>query len=446
FDPESTESIRDALARGLSSSEFREAVVLNQHTDFTWDRSATLLRDAILNFTNRPNTRRRSRPRLAVVTPLPPQPSGIAYYAERLLPELAHHGSVTAFTSVNEEEGEVAFEPLPGCRVRELQELEEMHFGGQPFDRVVYMMGNSRFHVLALSILRRLPGAVVFHDARLVGLYNELYRLLPDQLGADYVGRVLDQMYPGRYRPSVVESHTIDAETAGRFGILMAGEIMRCATLRFCHSDHAARLLQLDSGSSVDHLFDLPVPELSADSGVRESSVIGVFGIVDPAKNPDLVIEACSLLPEAGTTVRFVGECEPSLRDRLESQAAELDVEVEFTGLIGPEEFRRQQGAVTVAVQLRRLSNGESSGALAELIAAETPTITTDVGAVREIPDGVVAPVPTNLTAQELADQISGITSDPYVTLGMAESMRRYAGGNGYAIAAEKLVERLGLN
>ncbi len=254
-----------------------------------------------------------------------------------------------------------------------------------------------------------------------------------------------EQMYPNRYRPSVVETHVIDPDTADRFGILMAAEIMQHTMQRFCHSDHAARLLSLDSGSAVEHLFDLPVPALGGRPTNRESSIVGVFGIVDPAKNPEVVIEACSLVSGRTLTVRFVGECEPSLRDHLQIRADELGVEVEFTDLLDPEEFRRQQRSVALAVQLRRFSNGESSGALAELIAAETPTITTALGAATELPDGVVVTVATDVSARDLASGISELLSSPHLTLRMAEAMRRYAELNRYSIAAETLFHSLGL-
>ncbi|MFW2382939.1 MAG: glycosyltransferase [Acidimicrobiales bacterium] len=445
FDPESTESIRAALANGLANEEFRRAVVANQGTDFTWDRSAELMANAVRNLGDQRTVAKSPRPRIAVVTPLPPQPSGIAYYSARLLPELARFASVSAFTAVNDEEGHVEFDPVLGCGLHGLDELEEMHFGGQPFDRIVYMMGNSRFHVQALQMLGRLPGAVLFHDARYVGLYNELYRLDPRRLGADHVGHRLNQLYPDRYRPAVVQSHTIDPTTSVRFGILMAAEIMSVATQMLCHSEHAARLLTLDTGATVDHIFDLPVPRLEPAATHRESSVVGVFGIVDPAKNPELVIEACSLVPGAGMTVRFVGECEPLLRDHLQQRADDVAVAVEFTGPIDSDRFLRQQRSVTIAVQLRRFSNGESSGALAELIAAETPTITTRLGAAAELPVDVVETASPEVSSGELAEQISRLTSDPYLTLRMAEAMRRYSEANSYSRAARRLIDKLGL-
>jgi glycosyltransferase involved in cell wall biosynthesis len=431
------------LARGLEEPEFRHAIVAQQPTGFTWQASARLVRDALDRFVPRPSPTRATDPRIAVVTPLPPQPSGIAYYSARLLPELAQHGSVTAFTSVNDEEGNVEFSQLPGCSVRGLHELEGMHYGGQPFDRVIYMMGNSRFHVHALRMLRLLPGAVIFHDARYVGLYNELYRIHPGDLRAEYVGQLLNRMYPDRYRRAVVESHTIDPDTAVRFGILMAAEIMQHATDRFCHSDHAARLLSLDAGFPVDHLFDLPVPVLGEGLPSREASVVGVFGIVDPAKNPEMVLEACSLAQGPNTTIRFVGECEPALRDHLQTRAAELEVEVQFTGLIDPLEFQRQQRSVTLAIQLRRFSNGESSGALAELIGAGTPTITTALGAATELPDDVVVTVNPDPSARDLAASVSELISNRDLALRMAEAMRRYSDVSAYHVAAERLVQAL---
>jgi glycosyltransferase involved in cell wall biosynthesis len=445
FDPESTESIRAALARGLEDREFRRAIVASQKTDFTWDRSAELLKGALQKARHRRLSPPSTKPRIAVVTPLPPQPSGIANYSARLLPELARHADVTVFSAVNEEEGDVQFEEVPGCELRPLGALEELHLGGQPFDRVIYMMGNSRFHVQALQQLRRVPGAVVFHEARYVGLYNELFRIDAPNLGADHVGQRLNMMYPDRYRSSVIEATAIDPDTAVRFGILMAAEIMRHATRRFCHSDHAARLLSLDTGFSVEHIFNHPVPVANPASAAREECVVGVFGIVDRAKNPELVIQACSLVTSPAVTVRFVGECDPRLKDELEDSAQALGVDVEFAGSVDQAEFARHMRSVRVAVQLRRFSNGESSGALAELIASETPTITTRLGVVTELPDDVVLRVRADIAAEGLARRISELMSDPSPTLRMADAMRRYAEETTYSAAAETLIASLEL-
>jgi glycosyltransferase involved in cell wall biosynthesis len=134
------------------------------------------------------------------------------------------------------------------------------------------------------------------------------------------------------------------------------------------------------------------------------------------------------------------------LRDHLQTRADQLEVEVQFTGLIDPVEFRRQQRSVTLAVQLRRFSNGESSGALAELIGAQTPTITTALGAATELPDDVVVTVDPDVSARDLAATVSELISNPHLALRMAEAMHRYSTVSGYRVAAERLFQALDLD
>ena len=40
------------------------------------------------------------------------------------------------------------------------------------YDRIVYQIGNSPFHVYMLDILRRYPGVIVLHDFFLTGMYR----------------------------------------------------------------------------------------------------------------------------------------------------------------------------------------------------------------------------------------------------------------------------------
>ncbi len=439
FDATSTEAITEALRRALTDPQHRRAILEHRDPGFTWSRSANLLADAL-----RMSVPEVQRPSLAVVSPLPPQASGIANYAGRLLPGLAQLVDVTVFTSTNDEEGKIEFEAVEGVETKPLAELTTLHHGGQPFDRILYMMGNSRFHVKALQSLRDTGGAVIFHDARFTGLYNEMYRIEPDGLGAPYVGAKLAELYPDRYREVVADSHTIEAHEAHRFGIQMAKEIASLASHRFCHSEYAARILQLDTGEVFDHAFDLPLPSATPSGTGRLRDTVCAFGIVDPMKRAEPLIDACALVQRDGLKLRFVGECDPTLRRHLQFHADSVGVAVEFTGFVSDQELAEEQRAATIAVQLREYSNGESSGALAELLAAETPTITSRIGALAELPSQACRFVEPGAAAADIANAISELLSDPHAVLRTQEAARHYAEEHTYKSAAQKLCAGFG--
>ncbi len=440
FDAGSTESITDALHRALTDSTLRDRLLQHPVPDFSWERSASLLVGALGTEPSAPQ-----RARLAIVSPVPPQPSGIANYTGRLARELSKLVDVTVFSSVNEEEGDVDFDPIDGVTVRALDELADLHYGGQPFDRILYMMGNSRFHAQGMASLRRTGGAVLFHDARFTGLYNEMYRLSPESFGSEHVGAKLAALYPDRYRPAVSESHTIAPEQAHRFGIQMSIEIAGAASHRFCHSDYAARSIHIDSGTTVRHLFDLPLPARESVGPLRRDDLVSAFGIVDPLKQPGRLVEAMGLLGRPSLTLRFVGDCDRALEQTLRDKAELLGVTVEFTGYVSEDELLAQQQLTAIAVQLRAHSNGESSGALAELLAAQTPTIATRIGALAELPADAVRFVEPDAPASEIARALGELLDDPHATLRMQEAARRYAESNSYEAAAQALARALDL-
>lgn len=441
FDGSSVESITAALHRALTDADFRQEVRDHPDPGFSWSRSADLLVGAVSS-----TFPARQRPRLAVVSPLPPQASGIATYTDRLVSELAALVDVTVFTSTNEEEGEVVFEPVAGAEVLPLAELALVHNGGHPFDEIVYMMGNSRFHASALESLRETGGCVLFHDARLTGMYNEMYRLDPATFGAQHVGAKLAEMYPARYRDSVVAAHTIEPHEAHRFGIQMTREVASLASRRFCHSAYAAQTIYLDTGAQVEHLFDMPVPEVDAAKLLGPADLVCVFGIVDPAKRASVLIEACTLVVDRRVTLRFVGECDPAFQSELQDHADSAGLDIEFTGYVSDAELLQHQLDATLAIQLRQHTNGESSGAVAELLAAQTPTIVTRIGAMAELPAEAVRFVEPEASALDIAGAITGLLGDPHGTLRMQEAARRYAESHTYAAAARSLVEALALS
>jgi acyl-CoA thioesterase len=60
--------------------------------------------------------------------------------------------------------------PERGVRLMDVHDFEQLSALRQ-HDRVLYWMGNSRFHAHVYELLRRRPGAVLFHDVLITGFY-----------------------------------------------------------------------------------------------------------------------------------------------------------------------------------------------------------------------------------------------------------------------------------
>ena len=111
-------------------------------------------------------TRRRAR--VAVISPLPPQRSGIAKYTYEMLEGLSQHCDIDAF--VETDPREVSAPVVVSIdHIARFETKERVRAG---YDSVVFCLGNSEFHAEALSLLRKRRGGVVLaHDIRLTGLY-----------------------------------------------------------------------------------------------------------------------------------------------------------------------------------------------------------------------------------------------------------------------------------
>ncbi|MFV0258981.1 MAG: glycosyltransferase [Acidimicrobiales bacterium] len=452
FDPSSADAVAAAYRRGLTDEAFRQRLIDQVPPDYSWDDSAARTIPVIERLYAETVSRPAGlpRPRLAVVTPLPPQGSGIATYAARLLAYLPRFAEITVFTDAAAD-GEPDAHPIPSVEIQTIDRFDAIAQGGGAFDQVVYFLGNSQFHVSALELLRRQPGVVLFHEARLTNLYNHLWRRDPERLVGETVGGHLAEWYPDRYQPWIEELDTIEPPLAQRFGILMAREVTDAASRVLVHSAYAAALLDIDTGVCADVVFPQPCPDIgpavraSAGRGEVPEPTIRTFGIVDPVKAPERIVAALPLIRDRvpGATLDIVGLIAPAHQRALQDQAGAAGVgdAVSFTGSIGDAEFARLQEETAVAVQLRVATNGESSAAVAELLARGVPTVVSDLGPAHEYPPDVVAAVPGLVEPAELADTVVALLTDPDRRAAVVEASVAYARSHTFAAAAEILAK-----
>src|SRR5215216_2775600 len=102
-------------------------------------------------------------PRLAWFTPLTPAKSGIAQYNRELLPPLAAVHGIDVF--VDGAPGAFV-SPDPRLRLFDAHDFLWKH-RREPYDLVVYQLGNAPCHDYMWAYLTRVPGLVALHDGQL---------------------------------------------------------------------------------------------------------------------------------------------------------------------------------------------------------------------------------------------------------------------------------------
>ena len=360
-------------------------------------------------------------PKIAMVTPLPPERTGIADYVAVLLPSLAQHFQVDLYASADPADtGRLQRDFV----VRPWQALEA-HRG--EYAQVVYQFGNSPFHSHMVELLDRVPGIVVLHDFFLSSMFAHMDK---------------HEGYKGMFKAELERSHGSEAleilmlhgprEASRRYPA--SRRIIERATAVIVHSEHAGELrVRFYPGMRplAWHKVAMPQPpvaqldeddrrELRARLGVDESDflVISLGFMADTKLNHVLLAAMADERLRADESLRlvFVGERDMrSYGKALDRRIAGLGIgdRVSITGFVEAGRYQEYLAAADCAVQLRTRSRGETSKAIHDCMSHALPTIVNNYAAFAELPGDCVRKVSAEVGAIELADALHDLRHDP---------------------------------
>lgn len=386
--------------------------------------------------------------RLAFVTPLPPVPGGVSDYSYRLLEELAAaHPDLVIDAYVDgpphEREAILAAKSPEGVTARPLATLERHEALVGRYDACVVALGNSEFHTGGLALLRRRRGVTVLaHDVRLTNLHRFAQWQHPDALDGGTFVSALHAMYPG-LPAELGEGGDVSADDAERWGVFMARHAVERSQTFLVTSEFARALARLDASPHARDrvqvlpfgVGNVPVASPTATSVRVGPPLLASFGVVNDSKRAPLIADAFASVRETVGDVQlvFVGPVGDDEADRLRAPGIEL------TGALPDESYLAWLDRAWVAVQLRTTTNGESSAAVGDCLAAGVPTIVSALGAARSLPDDAVQKVPADVDATSLANEIVGLLESVERRTALAAGARRYAAERSFANAAEAL-------
>jgi glycosyltransferase involved in cell wall biosynthesis len=434
---------------------------------FTWERVAERTIEGYEKALAAPGWGRpKRRDRLAIFTPWPPEPSGIAAYNRRLVEKLADHVDVDVIVSGEEPymggaNGEAPGTPAPGfdrslapgVKLWPAARLEWL-FDVRDYDRVLYVLGNSEAHRYVLAAMREHPGVAVAHDVRLFSIYGALTKTEPAAVTEARVGEKLREMYGDRI-PHQPRDLIYSPRAQVDYGVMMSQEMQEVADSVIVHSRHAAESLVLDrppaAAATSITVLPLAVPDGPGvgRSSVGEGALIVCCGGVHEVKANDLIVEAFAklLCRRPDDRLVFVGDGGGEYRRYLTDLCSELGLEgsVEFLGRVDDDRYWQTLGSADLAVQLRVWSNGEASAAVADSIAANVPTIVSDLGWYGELPAQIVEKVPAQCSRDELAQAMLAILESEERRESIGAAQKAYAEANSFDRVAERYLQVLGL-
>jgi glycosyltransferase involved in cell wall biosynthesis len=370
--------------------------------------------------------------RVAYVSPLPPDESGIADYSAELLVGLGKRFTVDLFTS---EDGRQATAEA-GLGVDAYAELRGKHLRW-PYDAIVYQVGNNAtYHGELYGLLQEIPGIAVLHEfmlhnlVRSGGSVDEFIDAMSysyGDVGVLAAGRMLGL------------DPTVDLWSYPLFERVVDAScelIVHSATVRHrvLESRPGARVTVVPHYLSLNGLpkmNDVSRRALRRDLGVPDRAlVLASFGNINRAKRIDVILRAFAQFrrkhPES--VYLLAGTMSPDAVAIQQMLTGELGEGVIVTGHQSLPKLLALMDLTDIAINLRHPTGGETSGVCIRLLGLGKPVVVSADGWFLEIPDGCCAPIaPGVLEDEELLAVLDALTESEGLRLGMGAAAARWA-------------------
>jgi glycosyltransferase involved in cell wall biosynthesis len=312
--------------------------------------------------------------RIAVWTPLPPEPSGIADYNATLLPVMSRDSRVS-LTAIIRDDGPVT-PTLPGvalCRARD--------YVAQHYDLDLYHIGNNpTFHGYMLRAAMARPGIVVLHDPAIVDFMEVM-------LGGRH-RRIFEVEVAYNLGCSEENVEWVQSAIAAwdRTELLMSRRLIEASRATLVHSTWAHEKLR--SRFHSPHVRTIPFAvniDPTRTAARRDTTLtFGVFGNISFHKRVPEVVAAFAEARRRGLDAHMIVA---GRRDNREAEARVHEL-IEENGLaervhvaldVDAETFRALQERCDVLVGLRSPTAGETAASLLECFALGKAAIVSDV-------------------------------------------------------------------
>jgi glycosyltransferase involved in cell wall biosynthesis len=384
------------------------------------------------------------KPRLAVLSPYPPDRSGVADYTACCVRSLARRAAVDVFTA--------APDPRPDPWVRHFAPVSDEPYILDGYDGVLAVVGNSEFHTRIIDLHCRYGGACLVHDNRLAEIYAWVR-------GAE---RFAEMASRSLGRPVGIEESQSWLREPALLPSLFFDEIVTKAEPLLVHSRGIQARVQRQYRRAAIRLpfccyRSFRPAELSpaARRAARarlglppDRIVVATFGILGATKAPLECLAALQGLRARGVPaeLHFAGPLPEYMKPTLLPAVERLGLRdaVRFPeGWVPEETYRDYLIAADLGVQLRTYGFGQLSGALADCISAGLPTV-----ANADLADSVDAPsyvlrVPNELDPVGVAERLRELVETGRYRARLCPERAAYCAGHNFDTYADELLRAL---
>jgi glycosyltransferase involved in cell wall biosynthesis len=421
FTPADDEELAEKLSALLNDPNLRTALLKSQAhlaEEFTETCVGARFWDSIVKQTHERFSRpaasisRHVKPRLAILSPFPPDPSGCARFTERTIEAGQKAFDIDLFTN--------APRPLASSKTfRDAGPINIGVFGSQPYEGVLSVIGNSPYHDAVFDFVDRFGGPCILHDSRLTQVYH-------CRLGREGFIRFASTLLERAVTDCEVEAWLQDRDVPSYF----VEPIIKRAAPLIVHTRAYQRLLKqrydFDAQLATfppSHLFSEADLSREAREAARRrndlepgSFVLSAFGYVHRSKGVVESIQALQILRSWNipAELHFVGAlAEPE--EELLAIVREVGVEghVHFAKrFVEDATYRDFLIASDAAIALRTYGFGQPSAALSDCIAAGLPSVATvELAEACESPS-YVRTIGEGLSPMQIAEQLAAIREE----------------------------------
>jgi glycosyltransferase involved in cell wall biosynthesis len=325
---------------------------------------------------------------IALLSPLPPQKSGIADYVYHLLKGFTENKNIhlTLFSNCD-------IKTILGYKVIHIDTLTENQL--EEYDLILYQLGNNiHYHQYMLALLKQYGGVIHLHDLVLhhiiAGMNCHDEKMTPDYFN------IINQHYGHENKDQIQQYLTKGSfiwETKNVIDFPLFEAFVQYADACIVHSQYAFQRVKNVFPRlplyTIEQLYDLK--PLIKKEYPKKTLRIGVFGGIDLQKKVDIVIEVLANIIEYNqdfdfklNIIGFVNETCHAIYALPKKFG--LEDKIFIHGRLNEAEYNQQLTNTDIIVALRIPTMGETSAVVMQGLQLGIPVIVNNVGWYSELP------------------------------------------------------------
>jgi len=344
-----------------------------------------------------------------LVSPLLPTDSGIAEISAQMIQSFSLYGKVATVCAYLEADTVLMEDEFPPNCMATLVEQN-------PKAPILYVIANGKHYYRSIELLFDFPGVVLLHDVNISGIPNS-------------------SLYGTSYE----------------FGLSQLCNAKKILV----HSTHAKKLIQkntvgkslnveaLPLGAPIRHLSDATRPSTS------NKVLISTIGYAEHSKDSIKVFNTFIDLATRNKEweFAFVGRVYKEWLSEWKQKVKILGLQdrFHFPGKVSNESLLNWIDKSSLCIQLRVQTNGESSGALMDILGRFKPVIVSEIGSFIEIKNNLVFKIPVGSAQKPIVRLIEELIliAEVHKDDALFQSLKSYAESHSFENWFNDLMDRL---